>query len=182
MAVTVIKKSSAVEYMTVVQGVVVKVPVTFVVGQTFRTIHQATQQFGLTLLPRRGWGFFPGSKTLAVWCPNMTDKKKWDNVLSSDGKYFTEKKAPNESAEDFMNRVQNNPCYGAEVLRLTFAKFGRYYHCLGIYQLDKIDFSNCETVFKRVDDKQLTYTYKKLIKTTITVVEEEVETLEISAE
>ena len=170
------KLSSTIAYLKVVKGIIVKVPVIFNVGQQFRTIRQATQQFGLMLPPRHGWGFFPGSRTLAVWCPNMTDKTKWDNVITPNGAYITERKMPHESAVEFQNRVQNNPSYGADILRLTFGKIGRYYICLGIYQLEKFDFSKSEAIFKQVDNVQLCYKYRKQIKTTIiTEVEESVD-------
>lgn len=170
------KKNTTIAYLNVVKGFIVKVPVFFKVGQRFRTIREATQQFGLILPPRQGWGYFPGARTLAVWCPNMTDKTKWDNVITSNGAYITERKMPHESAVDFQHRVQNNPSYGADILRLTFGKIGRFYYCLGIYQLEKFDFGKSEAVFKQVDNVQLCYRYRKQIKTTIiTEIEESVD-------
>ena len=142
----------------------------------FSSIKTIAATFGIVIPPRKCFGIIGkyGLRTkVAIWCPSLDPGTPWKNVLTNGGKTLIEEKRVKRSLSQFQESLRKEPNYDVNILRIVFLKYKRQYYFGGVYQIDKIDFTNQTVTFKRLDDPLFLVTIKKK-KVKVTIEEEEI--------
>ena len=142
----------------------------------FSSIKTIAATFGIVIPPRKCFGIIGkyGLRTkVAIWCPSLDPGTPWNNVLANGGRTLIEEKRVKRSLNQFQESLRKEPNYDVNILRIVFLKYKRQYYFGGVYQIDKIDFTNQTVTFKRLDDPLFLVTIKKK-KVKVTIEEEEI--------
>lgn len=110
---------------------------------------------------------------MAIWCPSLDPGTPWKNLLTNGGKTLIEEKKVKRSLSQFQESLRKEPNYDVNIFRIVFLKHKRQFFFGGVYQIDKIDFTNQTVTFKRQDYSLFPVTIKKK-KVTVTIEEEEI--------
>ena len=142
----------------------------------FKNMKAIAAAFGTVIPYRRCFSIIGtyGLRTkVAIWCPSLDPGTPWKNVLTSGGRTLIEEKRVKRSLNQFQESLRKEPNYDVNILRIVFLKYKRQYYFGGVYQIDKIDFTNQTVTFKRLDDPLFLVTIKKK-KVKVTIEEEEI--------